>query len=227
MTGQNRSMNIKEIINLKEIELGGPNTETHKLDLALQSVKKRIDYCEYHYVEIERFSDNKHLSLERVGALKYGGISVRTMYEANIFAFLQSLHALIDSLPYGLNIFYKVCRNVEAPSIGWNPEFLSKYTGYSFFSSLKSISEEETFAKLKSITNRIKHKNIIRIRNTRDTLLFDDFSYYFGGEIKDVKDEDVKKFLADCHDYLLPKYIDFWNEVKNCKNLDLADPAEQ
>jgi hypothetical protein len=226
MTGQNRSMSIKEIVDLKEKELGGPTTETHKLNLALQSVQKRIDYCEYHYAEIERFSDKKHLSQERGLGLKYGGISVRTMYEANIFAFVQSLHALIDSLPYGLNIFYKVCSNIEAPSIGWNPEFLSKYTGRSFFASLKLISEDETFAKLKAITNRIKHKHIIRIRNTYESLLFDDFSYYFAGKVKDVKDEDVKKFLADCHDYLLPKYIGFWNEVKNCKASDLGDPLE-
>lgn len=227
MTNQNRSMSIKEIVDLKERELGGQNTETHKLNLALQSVQKRIDYCEYHYAEIEKFSDKKHLSQERVLGLKYGGISVRTMYEANIFAFVQSLHALIDSLPYGLNIFYKVYSNVEAPSVGWNPEFLSKYTGHSFFDSLNLISEDETFAKLKAITNRVKHKHIIRIKNTYETLLFDDFSYYFRGEVKDVKDEDVKNFLADCHDSLLPKYIGFWIEAKNCKASDLRDPFEQ
>lgn len=227
MTGQNHSMNIKEIVGLKERELGGPNEETHKLNLALQSVQKRIDYCEYHYVEIEKFSDKKHLVLERGLALKYGGISVRTMYEANIFAFIQSLHALMDSLPYGLNIFYKVCPNLEAPSIGWNSEFLDKYADYPFFSSLRSISEDETFAKLKSITNRVKHKHIIRIRNNYETLIFDDFSYYFGGEVKDVKEEDVKNFLADCHDYLLPKYIGFWNQAKNFKESDLRDPIEQ
>ncbi|MBQ0759243.1 MAG: hypothetical protein KBT72_06285 [Zhongshania sp.] len=227
MADQNRVINIKEIVDLKERELNGANSYTFKLNLTLQSAQKCIGYCKYHYLEVEKFSGKTHLELERRLDLKYEGISIRTIYEANVFAFIQSLHALLDSLPYGLNIFYNVYPEIEAPNIGWNKDFISKYVRYSFYSSLKTINENETFAKLKSITNKVKHKHIIRIRNTYETLIFDDFTYYFGGETKNVKSEEVKKVLTDCHDYLLPKYIDFWNEVKNCKDVDLGYSIEK
>ncbi|WP_456268965.1 hypothetical protein M1D97_01450 [Kushneria sp. AK178] len=119
MAAKVHSMNLKEIVDLKERELSEKNEDTHKLYLTLQSIQHRTNYCEYHYSEIEEVTNKKTLLIDRLSTPKSDEILIRTIYEANTFAFIQNLHALIDSLPYALNIFITVCVKTEAPWIGW------------------------------------------------------------------------------------------------------------
>ncbi|WP_457808972.1 hypothetical protein [Kushneria sp. EE4] len=222
MTAQVHPMNLKEIVDLKERELSEKNEDTHKLDLALQSIQHRINYCEYHYSEIEEVTNKKALLIDRLSTPKSDEIPIRTIYEANTFAFIQNLHALIDSLPYALNIFITVCPTIEHYRINWNNgKFIKSYESYPFYASLMSIHGDEIFAKLKSLNNRVKHKHIVRIRNNPKSLLFDNFTYKYNGQSKSVLDEDVKTFLEDCYNHLLPKFMGFWNEVRDYKKTEL------
>ena len=214
-------MNIDEIVTLKEKEVGRGSEEAHKLNLALQSVQKRILYCEYHYLEILKFSDSASLLRDRFSEAENDGVSIRTIYEANIYAFIQNLHALIDSLPYALNLFCTVYPEVEGKNIGWGKEFISKYTDYPFYDQFMGICGNEIFSKLKSMNNRVKHKHLIRIRNNCDALFFDDFTFFHDGVSKGVKDEDVRGFIIECHDFLLPKYIEFWDNLAVYKSNSL------
>ena len=160
MEDECHSIHIGEIVALKKAELGeNDQGEIEKLDVALQSIQKRLNYCEYHYSELVLFSDETSLKQDRYLQMCIGGISIRTRYEANAYGFLQNLHALLDSLPYALNIFECVCTDIEAQSIGWKKEFIEKYAYYSFASSLNALSIDENFSKLKGLVNRYKHKH--------------------------------------------------------------------
>ena len=218
-------MKIDEIVALKEKEAGRGSEEADKLNLALQSVQKRILFCEYHYLEVLAFSDNTSLFRDRFSEAEHDGILISTIYEANIYAFIQNLHALIDSLPYALNLFCTVCSKVEHQGIGWSKKFTQKYADFPFYDEFMDICRSETFSKLKSMNNRVKHKHLIRIRNKVDKLLFDDFTYFHDGGSKEVKQEDVMSFMNDCHDLLLPQYIAFWDNLTIYKRDFLKYPS--
>lgn len=216
MESENKTLDISRIVELKKIELSITSPiEIQCLEVALQSIAKRIEYCKYHYDEFIANSDSNALFIDRFDSSDLRNISIRTKYEANTVAFLQNLHALVDSFPYVLNIITRVVDDIESSKIGWNKEFIKKYTQYDFYNTLSSLSKNETFQMIKGLVNRTKHKHLVRIRNNTNNLIFDEFTYFFNGEVKSLNGQDVKSFVVSCHDELFPKFLSLFNEIKN------------
>ncbi len=81
---------------------------------------------------------------------------------------------------------------------------------------------DELFLKLKKLSNTIKHKHLIRIKNNGYTLTFDPFSYENKKEIIEVSNQNVKELIIDTHDKLIPKLLDLYTQIKNVKQKELA-----
>lgn len=224
MEEKNNSLNIATLVELKKKDLNQSDpTEIQRLNIALQSIAKRLEYCKYHHDQLIANSGIELLFTDRFSSSNPEKISIRTIYEANTVAFLQNLHSLIDSLPYALNIIFRVVDDIESPNIGWNDDFINKYNSHAFFGALSDLHHDETFQKIKGFTNRTKHKHLIRIKNKINQLVFDDFSYRHNDETKQLKNQDVKSFLVDCHDGLTPKFLSLYNAVKASKEARSLD----
>lgn len=123
----------------------------------------------YHY--------NNWMAVEKTGLTaarivsKLGGDGyVNTpAYNAEVIAFLQNVHALCDSLPYILNLYFRV-HDFSYRKIGWNKitlnllEDAARETGEENLSTrLKEFSKNDLFIKLQDLVNCAKHKHLIPI----------------------------------------------------------------
>lgn len=197
---------------------------TKELEIATQSINRWVQYCQYHYFMFEKSTSEEMLLDDKIFSMKYDdtNIDIRYVYEAHIAAFLTSLHALLDSFPYLLNLYIPV-KAINKREIGWNHDkFLILYKGKSFYRELISFYEDENFNKVKAYVNVIKHKNLIRIENHGTHLEFESFGY----RARTVKDDkikstpkseegsDVLKFLQNSHNELIPKFFDLCRSVQ-------------
>jgi len=191
---------------------------TQKIEVACHSIHRWQKYCEYHYLNLSDSENRADLMLDRIGQYRRKGESVeyRYVYEANIIGFLNSLHALLDSFPYLLNLVIPKLPDPNVTSIGWNAKFIEKYREYAFYDKLKAFMLERTFNTVKSYVNTSKHKYLIRIANNSKALEFEEFEaklpvHAAGGGIKYLKElvprRDAIQFLAECHDELVPKFF--------------------
>lgn len=185
-----------------------------EIDIALQSIGKRLDYCWYHYVELTKESEQKWLMLGSVGRItNRDGIDRRTVFEANIYSFLHNLHGLVDSFPFLIHSLVPPATPMKQSRIGWNKEFLKQYKTESFYQTLDDILKSDTFSKLKGYANKTKHQRLVRIRNTGDKLYFEDMTFKVGSKVVELKEVEVQEFLISCHDYLVPLVVKCGNEI--------------
>lgn len=230
-----QQLDIGKFIALKKQELGAEdNNSIVKLEVCTQSIHHWLQYCEYHYVNLVDSATEPNLKLDRFSVYRRAEetVSVRYVYEANIVAFLNSLHALLDSFPYLLNLFIPVTEDPESTSIKWNESFIKKYESMVFYDELLGFLMDCTFHKVKGYVNTIKHKHLIRILNQWDHLKFEEYSYkkpYLDAQGKVsfrrevVAGENVISFIGQCHDELIPKLFSLCNSVLHFKGSQLAN----
>ena len=195
-----------------------------ELEIATQSINRWVQYCQYHYFMFEKSTSKEMLLDDKIFSMKYDdtNIDIRYVYEAHIAAFLTSLHALLDSFPYLLNLYIPF-KKINDRKVGWNYyEFLMLYKGKSFYRELISFYEDENFNKVKAYVNVIKHKNLTRVGNYGNHLEFESFKY----RVPTLKDDkikstpkieegsDVLKFLQNSHNELIPKFFDLCRSVQ-------------
>lgn len=224
-----QQLDISKFLVLKKQELGTEdNNSIVKLEVCTQSIHRWLQYCEYHYVNLEDSATESNLKLDRISIYRRAGetVPVRYIYEANIAAFLNSLHALLDSFPYLLNLFIPVTADTESTSIKWHESFIKKYESMAFYDELMGFLVDCTFHKVKGYVNTIKHKHLIRISNQWDHLEFEEYSYMkpcrdelgkvtFRREI--VAGENVISFIEKCHNELIPKLFNLCDSVLHFK----------
>ncbi|MDD2162235.1 hypothetical protein N1078_16835 [Pseudomonas sp. MIL19] len=230
-----QQLNIGRFLTLKKQELGAENNDSIvKLEVCTQSIYRWLQYCEYHYVNLEDAATKSNLRFDRISAYRRAGetVPVRYVYEANIAAFLNSLHALLDSFPYLLNLFIPVKEDPESTGIKWHESFIKKYEGMDFYDELICLFMDSTFHKVKGYVNTIKHKHLIRILNKWNHLEFEEYSYKkpcrdeqgkvtFQPEI--VAGENVVSFIEECHNELIPKLFNLCDSVLHFKGSQLAN----
>ncbi|WP_438455221.1 hypothetical protein [Vreelandella venusta] len=230
-----QQLDIGRFISLKKQELGAADSDSIvKLEVSTQSIYRWLQYCEYHYVNLVDTATEPNLRFDRISVYRRAGetVPVRYVYEANIAAFLNSLHALLDSFPYLLNLFIPVMEDPESTSIKWHESFIKKYDGMAFYDELIGLLMDTTFHKVKGYVNTIKHKHLIRISNQWNHLEFEEYSYKqpcrdaqgrikFQTEI--VAGENVVSFIEECHDELIPKLFNLCNSVVHFKSSELAN----
>lgn len=101
-----QQLDTGKFLSLKKQEIDAEDSELIvKLEKCTQSIYRWLQYCEYHYVNLVDAVKEPNLRLDRILSFRRAGetVPVRYVYEANIAAFLHSLHALLDSFPYLLN----------------------------------------------------------------------------------------------------------------------------
>jgi len=199
-----------------------------QIEISSQSIHRWLKHCEYHYYTLvtstskEDLRDDRFLQLRR----KDENVQLRFVYEANISAFLSSLHSLIDSFPYLLNLFIPVFDNPNNTRIKWHNEFLCKYEKYNFFNHLIEFMLDENFHKVKGYANTIKHKHLIRVANKLDYLEFESFEIKipikksncsFDFAPKQIDNQNVLEFIEECHNNLIPKFFSLCNEILDFK----------
>ncbi len=229
-----QNLEIGKFLSIKEQELGGKNDDLlDRLGICTQSIHRWMQYCQYHYVNLEGSINSTDLKMDRIGSYRRAGETVllRYIYEANIVAFLNSLHALLDSFPYLINLFIPVVNSPDSMSIKWNENFIKKYKSMGFYDELMGFMLDDNFNKVKGYVNTTKHKHLIRIANKWDHLKFEDYRYRrpflndqgcvdFHNE--NAAGQDVLLFIQECHDDLIPKFFNLCKSVLNFKQLQLT-----
>ena len=199
-----------------------PVKQRRELDLALQSFAKRNRYVEIYYDDFVAASKNFPIE----GIDSSGAIRERT--EAYAVAFIANVHAMIDSFPYVIYLVLEPLsfkdkkdklKNITEDNAGWSESFLSSllYTNQEFneFASLFSaFLEDKDFKLLKDISNKHKHKFLLRIKNNAGKPCFEINDLFSEKETND--EVDVKTFLTDVHDKLLPKIFNLYHELQVC-----------
>jgi hypothetical protein len=202
----------------------------HELSLALYSVGKRSDFAHLHYHEVIKCMDNK-LELERAGLIFTDAGNIhpnRTYYEANIFAFVQNLHAVCDSFPYIVFLMLGPLRytdkdggiaNLRQSQCSWSANFLAAVVETfplqtKLHRKLKRFMGDREFLVLKGLVNQCKHQHLVRILNNFTHLTFEKIEYFdkpVKGNKITLMDEDVDVLMKKCHNKLFPKlFILFW-----------------
>ena len=209
MTEQKLSLDIQTLTELFRSNLDSHDHEM--LIISLQSIGKRLNYCSYHYDEFLSVMDQTSLVMERMGTQLNNGPDTRTVYEANALAFLHNVHGLLDSVPYALNLMFRTVPDIEGKNISWNKDFINSYFDYPFYNELSQFMNNGLFLQIKAYANKTKHKQLVRIKNTYNNLIFESFRYKDNHKnICTFDEREVREFMAECHNDLIPNCIELY-----------------
>jgi hypothetical protein len=204
------SFSVGRLLELFDSELS--TDESIALNFALQSLAKRLQYCEHHYQEYLAYSTPSKLIRERFGT---SCNSIRIQYEANFLALLNNLHCIVDAIPYALNIMYRKTKTkgIEHKSVSWHSDHIKLYSEEKIYSAISELINCKTFEVLKELSNRSKHKHLIPISNCGNSLTIESFSYSVNGQpAVIIPTANANDFVSKCHEILVPLVINIFNE---------------
>ncbi|MYN01550.1 hypothetical protein GTP41_05510 [Pseudoduganella sp. DS3] len=190
--------------------------------MIFNTIDKRKDFSELHYYEfINCFGEDGHLlEMERDGIVFTDAgkrHNNRVHYEANIFAFVQNLHALCDSFPF---VTLRVLGPLEysgkkgrmpltKKQCGWNDVFFKSVEEThpqltEFLGQIRRFGSEKTFLLLRGLVNQCKHQYLPRILNHRTSLHFDVIEYTdaSGNQVR-AENLDAEALMRKWHNRLL------------------------
>ena len=225
MATAKRSFSINRLIGLFNDGLN--KDESIALNLALQSLAKRLKYCEYHYQLYLENSTPSKLARERSG-IPYNNL-IRVKYEANFLAFLNNLHCIVDAIPYVLNIVYQRSteKDINHKSVSWRDAHINLYRKEHIYPMLNLTKNCEAFIHLRELSNRSKHKHLTPISNRLDSLIIEGFSYLNEGRQEiTVPPINVDEFMETCHNSLIPLVVSLFNEVMSIKEKSTRTPIQ-
>ena len=139
-----------------------------RFEVAFRSLGYQDYYCRYHYEQYKKehnlfFSATQgELNNEEILNPQY----YRIAFEAHCFAFFRAFHALIESIPYLLNLLIEANKNSEFRNLIWNTilNFCEKHKIHQYgVKKIKSLMESDSYKELEHISNVSKHRRIIRI----------------------------------------------------------------
>lgn len=218
------SLNVGQFVELKKQRLTSTdNSSLEQLEITTQSINRWIQYCQYHYFMLKGCTSVDDLKYDESLQIRRKGenVQLRFVYEANIAAFLNSLHALLDSFPYLLNLFLPEMEP-DSKSVKWKIQYLKKYKKYEFYDELIAFFLDENFNKVKGYVNTIKHKHLVRIANCEKHLEFESFNYSQPNILQNnnieydpkvAERDDVMVFLKYCHNELIPNFFGLCKSV--------------
>jgi len=138
-----------------------------RFEVAFRSLGYQDEYCRYHYEQYHKehklflAAFRGKLSAEDIQNPQY----YRLAFEANCFSFFRALHALIESIPYLLNILIGVKDDIESRHINWgciiNSSASSEFAGG--VEKIKLLRASDSYQELDHISNVSKHRRIVRI----------------------------------------------------------------
>lgn len=223
-------IDLYKFAELRSRELGTEDEDIlQRIEVCSQSIYRWLQYCQYHYSNLLSSTRQADLVFDRVSQYRREGecVGIRYVYEANIVAFLNGLHAVLDSFPYLLNLFIPVYESPDSIDIRWSKRFVDKYKGWCFYANLRDFILDPTFNDVKGYINTTKHKYLIRISNNYKSIEFEEYNFRcpeltHDGKIvyrnKAVPRQDAIAFLNKCHDYLIPRFFGLCNNVIAAKD---------
>lgn len=213
------------------IELVKADKKLHEnLSLALFSLEKRSKFAQVHYHEIILCVSECKLDLERAGLSITGSGKIfpnRTYYEANLFAYVQNLHAILDSLPYiaflllgSLTVRKKDGpKTISAKSCAWSEDFMNAVN--ETFPDHKKLNRklslfyrDRDLLILKGLVNQSEHQHITRIINDGQTLRFERVDFFdspCSGKRETLENIDALPLIMKWNNKFFPKiFILIW-----------------
>ena len=190
-----------------------------RFEVAFRSLGAQEDYCRYHY---EQFHTEHALFISSMhGELKDKEILnpqyYRVNFEANCFAFFRAFLALLESLPYLLNIMLEVKIDPEFRFLSWKT-ITESCTKKQIFGSeivmINNLLESDTYKELNHFVNVSKHRRIVRIdsglfsESSKPKLCKDDLDIEF-------KTYDIDTIMQTVFDDLHVKAIDLLKSFLN------------
>ncbi len=142
--------------------------EQHKaqFEVAFRSLGYQDEYCRYHYEQYHK--EHKLFIAAFRGELKDQEIQdpqyYRIAFEANCFSFFRSLHALIESIPYLLNLLIGAKEDIESRHVNWGCIISSASSDFpESVGKIKHLRASDSYQELEHISNVSKHRRIVRI----------------------------------------------------------------
>jgi hypothetical protein len=208
-----------------------------KLSLVLFSFAKRNKFAEIFHHEIMKCLMDSKLELERAGLIFTGPGNLhpnRTHYEAYIFAYVQNLHAIFDSVPYIIylmlerlgyrtNTSFKL---INKTTCKWSEPFMKSIlesfpNQKKLCRKINNLANDRDFLILKGLVNQSKHQYLTRILNDSESLQFEEIEYFDkleNGEKRTLILQNVEQLIRKWHNKLFPKlFILIWtlHQVRN------------
>lgn len=174
----------------------------------VSTLNLRKDIALYHYIN---WCENEECGLYAAQlSLKLGGDGyVNTpKYNAEVLGFLQNVHAICDSFPYLLNLYFRAF-DFKSKNIGWNDKTMSAFREMTTISGetdllkeLEKFNKNKIFQNIQNIVNTAKHKHIIPIFFDGTKTVFGDLNGSPGHS-----DLSVKEFMIQVHNSLIPEIL--------------------
>lgn len=154
--------NIKRTLGLVEDE-----NKKIKLDLALNSIERHKNHCGFHYDEFKQAFDFHGLAILGQLPSEAGFINpeyYRCAFESHAFAFFRALHALIESVPYIVNILIG-SKPTEYKFLNWNTvkDSLKEYNANFLITGIDELRKGLAYIQLNNLVNISKHRRLPRI----------------------------------------------------------------
>ena len=183
-----------------------------RFEIAFRSLGYQERYCRYHYEQYIKehnlfFSATQgELNNEETSNPQY----YRIAFESHCFAFFRAFHALIESIPYLLNLLMEVNQDSESRHLNWNTivEFCEKSINYQDnVKKIKSLRGSDSYLELEHISNVSKHRRIVRIdsgllsEHSKASLCKEDLD-------KQFRSYEIEKLMNTIFDELHPQAIE-------------------
>ncbi|MBC5853507.1 hypothetical protein [Vibrio metschnikovii] len=151
----------------KVLNLSLPLETLSRFESAFQGLAYQSEYCSFHYEEFLKSCEKHELAM--MGKLDVESTTnpqyYRIAFESHAYAFFCCLHALIESVPYLLNIAMQINLDFESRHIGWNT--IKKYSTKEKFGRgldlVSQICDSDSYEELSHLVNVSKHRRIPRI----------------------------------------------------------------
>ena len=159
-----KTMTREEILSILNTEL--PNDIKEKYSTAFNSIAKQSYYCIFHVEEFERFCKLHAIAMRGISPFdsKYPPEAHRSRigFEANAFGFFRSLHALVDSIPYMLNIGLEIDIKNTEKVINWGT--IKRYCREQEFDegleAIEDLLNDPEYIGLNNLVNITKHRRL-------------------------------------------------------------------
>lgn len=228
MKKEELSLDIKAIVQ----SLGEHHPNEMDLNLAFQSLAKRSRFGQIYLHELDKCLQDHKLPLERAGIefTEAGYLfSNRTYYEAYIFAFMQNIHAALDSLPF---IVFMMLGTMSYTKAGKAVSITSRTCSWSTIPSavkatfpaekkigqlLTNFASNKNFLILQAMVNKSKHQSLIRILNDGENVAFEEVEYYVKG--KKIKGTNIhaRNFMRDSSNELFPALFEIVEALRTTR----------
>jgi len=199
---------LKHAVRAIEDQLKQVDAATSLLGPVVPSINQRVKNVHYHYdnwLEVKERGIYAAKLSSRAGG---DGYINATKYNAEVAAFLQNVHALCDSLPYILNLYFRIF-DLDSRSIGWSERCIdlladaARSRGEMLLADqLIVFAAHPKFLKLQDIVNCSKHKHLVSIFYKGDSTFFAELSDGW-----QASDTDVHEFMLAVDDQLLPLFL--------------------